>query len=98
MAEDAGVDPFAVFAASLGELASGGGCTDPFAMPEVSADGDLLVAHNGQAFPSPAPTYLRIAIATSSSQSRSRSASKSRQSMPSSTARMRSIMALSTPS
>jgi isopenicillin-N N-acyltransferase-like protein len=51
VAEGAGVDPFAVFAASVVELVSGGApapgrCTDLVAMPEVTADGHLLVAHN----------------------------------------------------
>lgn len=51
VAEGAGVDPFAVFAGSVVELASGGAttperCTDLVAMPEVTADGHLLVAHN----------------------------------------------------
>ena len=50
VAEGAGVDPLAVFAASIEELASDGSaserCTDLVAMPEVTADGHLLVAHN----------------------------------------------------
>jgi len=46
VAEGAGVDPFAVFAASVVELAPGGGCTDVVLMPEITADGHLLVAHN----------------------------------------------------
>ena len=51
VAEGAGVDPFAVFAASVVELESGaasapGRCTDLVAMPEVTTHGHLLVAHN----------------------------------------------------
>ena len=50
VAEGAGVDPLAVFAGSVAELASGAAdperCTDLVALPEVTADGHLLVAHN----------------------------------------------------
>jgi hypothetical protein len=44
VAEGAGVDAFAVFAASVTELELA--CTDLVAIPEVTADGHLLVAHN----------------------------------------------------
>lgn len=51
VAEGAGVDPLGVFAASVAELEAGGAhepgrCTDLVAMPQVTADGHLLVAHN----------------------------------------------------
>ena len=49
VAEGAGADPLAVFAASIEELASESAperCTDLVASPEATADGHLLVAHN----------------------------------------------------
>jgi isopenicillin-N N-acyltransferase-like protein len=51
VAEGAGVDPLAVFAASVVELVADGApaperCTDLVVMPEVTADGHVLVAHN----------------------------------------------------
>jgi isopenicillin-N N-acyltransferase like protein len=51
VAEGAGADPLAVFAASIEELAAAGAdgadhCTDLVAMPAVTADNHLLVAHN----------------------------------------------------
>jgi isopenicillin-N N-acyltransferase like protein len=50
VAEGAGADPLAVFAASIEELATAEGsaehCTDLVAMPEVTAEAHLLVAHN----------------------------------------------------
>jgi isopenicillin-N N-acyltransferase like protein len=51
VAEGAAVDPLAVFAASVEELAldeapAPGRCTDLVAMPGRTADGHLLVAHN----------------------------------------------------
>jgi len=59
VAEGAGADPVAVFAASIVELASGG-CIDLVAMPEVTADGHLLVAHNNDYPASTEPDYLAI--------------------------------------
>jgi isopenicillin-N N-acyltransferase like protein len=49
VAEAAGVDPLAAFAASVEELAgtpAATGCTDLVALGEASADGHVLVAHN----------------------------------------------------
>lgn len=49
VAEAADVDPLAVFAASVEELAAAAtptGCTDLVAAPQVTEDGHLLVAHN----------------------------------------------------
>jgi len=51
VAEGAGVDPAALFASSIVELESRdastpGRCTDIVVLPDVTADGHLLVAHN----------------------------------------------------
>jgi isopenicillin-N N-acyltransferase-like protein len=63
VAEGAGVDPFAVFAGSVVELASGGPlerCTDLVAMSQVTAGGHLLVAHNNDYTANSEPDYVAI--------------------------------------
>ena len=55
VAEGAGADPLAVFAASIEELESGGSsegrCTDMVACAPATADGHLWVAHNNDLAP-----------------------------------------------
>ena len=55
MAEGAGAEPAAVFAAGIEELSGEGGtegrCTDLVACPPATADGHLWVAHNNDLDP-----------------------------------------------
>ena len=64
VADGAGVDPFAVFAASVVELDPGtammaGRCTISFD-PKVTADGHLLVAHNNDYTAKSEQVYVAI--------------------------------------
>ena len=64
VAEGAGADPLAVFAASIEELASPAPaperCTDLVVLPEATEDGHLLVAHNNDLHASDGPDVVAI--------------------------------------
>jgi isopenicillin-N N-acyltransferase like protein len=64
VAEAAGADPLAVFAASIEELAAGAPaperCTDLVVLSEATEDGHLLVAHNNDLHASAGPDVVAI--------------------------------------